>query len=60
MYDFMRETVIMCTFMVIIMLDIIGFGYWISKLVKWIRKKIRKHKGTEDMADAESKGASPE
>ena len=41
MYDFMKETVIMCAFMLIIMMDIWGLGFLIASIVKWVRKKLR-------------------
>ena len=42
MYDFMKETVVSCAFMLIIVMDIWGFGYLITGIVKWVRKKLRK------------------
>ena len=46
-YEFMRNTVVSCAFMIIIMLDVYGIGYWIVKLVKWIIKKVRRKADVE-------------
>ncbi len=42
MYDFMKETVVMCAFMLIIAADVWWLSYLLVKLVKWLRKKLRK------------------
>lgn len=42
MYDFMKETVIMCAFMLIIAADVWWLSYLLIKLVKWVQNKIRK------------------
>ena len=42
MYDFMKETVVMCAFMLIIAADVWWLSYLLVKLVKWVRNKIRK------------------
>ena len=52
MYDFMKETLVATGFMFIIMLDIWGIGYWIVKLVKWVKKKLRKAPDEEVPAEA--------
>ncbi len=44
MYDFMTRTVIMTSFVLIIMLDIYGIAYWTTTFVKWVRGKIQKKK----------------
>ena len=42
MYDFMKETVVMCAFMLIIAADVWWLSYLLVKQVKWVRNKIRK------------------
>ena len=54
MYDFMKETVIMCAFMLIIAADVWWFSYLLVKLVKWVRKKLQKE------APVQEEGAKPE
>lgn len=41
MYEFMKETVIMTAFIVIVGLNVYAYGYWIWRFVKWVRKKVR-------------------
>ena len=38
MYEFMKETVIVTGFMLIIGLDAFAAIYWIARFIKWIKK----------------------
>ena len=44
MYEFMKETVIMTSFIMIMGLCFIGIGYWVVTFVNWIQKLIKKEK----------------
>lgn len=50
-YEYMKEVVVTCGFMFIIMLDVWGIGYWVFKLVKWIWKKL--HRKKDETTEAE-------
>ncbi len=47
MYDFMLETVITCTFMMIIAVDICAIVSIVKGFISWIKKRLHKEKKAE-------------
>ena len=43
-YEFMKQFVISGAFGMMIALYVWSIGYWIVSLVKWISRKVKKHK----------------
>lgn len=44
MYEFMKETVIMTAFILIMGLDAFAIVYWIARFVRWVKKARRREK----------------
>ena len=52
MYEYMKETVVMCAFIMIITMDLWFIGYLAVSLVKWVRKKLRGKDAPQEEAEA--------
>ena len=52
-YEYMKQTVVMCAYMMIMIWDLYVVGYLIIKLAKWIWKKLHKTKAA--VPEAETK-----
>ena len=50
-YEYMKQTVVMCAYMMIMIWDLYVVGYLIVKLAKWIWKKL--HKGKDALPEAD-------
>lgn len=54
MYEFMKQTVVECAFILIIAMDTFGIGYMVYDFVRWVKK--RKHGDEPDVAETEAGG----
>ncbi len=52
-YEYMKQTVVMCAYMMIMIWDLYIVGYLIVKLAKWICKKFHKKKATVPESETE-------
>ena len=52
MYEYMKETVVMCAFILIITMDLWFIGYLAVSLVKRVRKKLRGKDAPQEEAKA--------
>lgn len=52
MYEYMKETVVMYAFILIITMDLWFIGYLAVSLVKWVRKKLRGKDAPQEEAEA--------
>jgi hypothetical protein len=52
-YEYMKQTVVMCAYMMIMIWDLYVVGYLIVKLAKWIWKKLHKTKAALPESETE-------